>query len=177
MSDGGTHAICSWACVRKHYQKSCWHFVCIVGISDLFTVAPLQTIAILLFATMKIKSVSMLCHVCLPQKPSDLRFFTQIESFQPLWSEGIGTMPALCPAWMPCPGARRRWHERNPELQRKTQGIHLGAHRVASWWNKLNVHTTSIQLCHNSGLFEFLNYSTLCFTFYAANILVTGSRE
>lgn len=42
--------------------------------------------------------------------------FTQSESFQPLWSEGIGAMTALCPAWMPCPGARHRWHERNPEL-------------------------------------------------------------
>lgn len=31
--------------------------------------------------------------------------FTQSESLQPLWSSGTEAMPALCPAWMLCPGA------------------------------------------------------------------------
>lgn len=46
------------------------------------------------------------------------------------------------------------------EKKKKTQGIHLGAHRVAAWWNKLNVHT-KLQLCHYLGLFEFSDSSTL----------------
>lgn len=70
--------------------------------------------------------------------------FAQSASFQPLWREGVGAMPALCPAWLPCPGARHRWHERNFELERETQGIHLGARIVASWWNKLSLHTIRI---------------------------------
>lgn len=92
-------------------------------------------------------------------------FFTQShESFKPHWKEAIGAMPVLRPAWMPCPGAQHRWHERNPELWRKTQGIHLGAYWVASWWNKLNVHTTSTQHCYNL-LWGFL--SSCFIIFYA----------
>lgn len=68
----------------------------------------------------------------------------QSGSFLPLWSGGIGAMPAPALLELPCPGARRRWHERKTLncREKPKASIHLGAHRVASWWNKLNVHTT-----------------------------------
>ena len=100
--------------------------------------------------------------------------FTLCKSFQPLWSECIEGRPALCPAWKPCPGARHRWHERNPELWKKKKNNASTAGLTGwQWWNKLNVHSTRIHLwlC-NLSLELILYFASL---FCAVSCFTSGS--
>lgn len=86
-------------------------------------------------------------------------FLACVESLYLLWSKAFLSFlffPLLCGALacsVSCLNAvscsQHRWHERHTELWRKTQGTHLGACRMTLWWNKLNVHTATLQHCCN----------------------------
>ncbi len=96
--------------------------------------------------------------------------FTQTESFQPLWSEGIGAVPALCPAWMPCPGARRRWHERISWTVEKNPRHPPGGSQGGIMVEQTQCSHHQDPALPQLGAYEFSNSSTLCFTFSAANV-------
>lgn len=116
-------------------------------------------------------------HVRWLWQPFNLRFTSAFWKLVASKKQGFSFFLLLCRALacsvsclnaMSC--SQHRWHERHTELWRKTQGTHLGACRMTLWWNKLNVHTATLQHCCNL-LSEFSNFGIYLFYFILATSL------